>query len=290
MPLIKCKHCGEMISDKAVKCPKCGAHLEDNNSINKDKKHKKSGISIGLTIVLCGICLIAGATIGFLAAPGGKAKIVSQNNGESDQIIQSYNSDDIETMKQDKTNKKSADTNESNLVASDATLGFAYCPTDLFENILEKGSYKCGNEIKPGKYIMLGIKGCSNTMVRTDPNTTDGAMFYSSVFECIDLEEGQYIDIVDWGALVPFDELDQNDLTKYGIFTVGKDIDAGEYKAKSGSHGADGFHGFSGYSILNSLDSTEDAVKVLLTPDDQKYLTLSDGQYIVLSGVNLYKS
>lgn len=64
MALIKCTECGHMVSDKAVKCPKCGCPIEnqsENVSVGRAQKNK---MFWGL-IVVVSIVLVVLSVIGF---------------------------------------------------------------------------------------------------------------------------------------------------------------------------------------------------------------------------------
>jgi len=63
MALIKCKNCGEMISDKAELCPKCKSSITNEELIEKkcNKSMLMRTIIIGIVCFLCGI--IVGACL-----------------------------------------------------------------------------------------------------------------------------------------------------------------------------------------------------------------------------------
>lgn len=117
MALIKCKGCGQMVSTKAEKCPKCGysVHLsmereqegtkqseeihsttetEKKDVINKEPQLQQKGSKKGIIIAVIVIVIIG---CGVLFA-------VLNNNGNSSSIGQSQNTTaivDTETIKQD---------------------------------------------------------------------------------------------------------------------------------------------------------------------------------------------
>lgn len=64
MSIIKCKECGNDISDKATACPKCGAPVEKPLAFTSQKvqEEKKSSFNRFWWILLIAVVLIAGIT------------------------------------------------------------------------------------------------------------------------------------------------------------------------------------------------------------------------------------
>ena len=85
-----------------------------------------------------------------------------------------------------------------------------------------------------------------------------------------------------------------NNLAQYGIYKVGQDIEAGEYKVASISDSYE-----SSYEevdgALGALEVADEALggnvfKTVDLYDGQKYVTLEDGQYVRVVDAALYKN
>lgn len=56
MALIECKNCGNQISDKAARCPKCGSENIRTDSLNKNREANNR--SIGFIFLISGLVLV----------------------------------------------------------------------------------------------------------------------------------------------------------------------------------------------------------------------------------------
>lgn len=173
MALIKCKGCGQMVSTKAEKCPKCGysVHLsmereqegtkqseeihsttetEKKDVINKEPQLQQKGSKKGIIIAVIVIVIIG---CGVLFA-------VLNNNGNSSSIGQSQNTTaivDTETIKQDElpSDSLAVATENNDFVVSDS------CATEALENITLYGSMTDANGTYP---IELSFEKGGNTL------------------------------------------------------------------------------------------------------------------------------
>lgn len=77
MALITCPECGETISDRAIKCPKCGFPLQNEECISsKDSKSNKPNVRKTLVIFISAVALLA---IGTIVAIGLLPRNISAN-------------------------------------------------------------------------------------------------------------------------------------------------------------------------------------------------------------------
>lgn len=176
---------------------------------------------------------------------------------------------------------------------SGATLAFKYVDVSLIPNGLETGTYKVGKDIDPGEYIAYGLYSTAQIKQFNSLDEQEDTEEIDGLFIDLTLEENQYIEIVS-GIVVPKSTFDMNNLAQYGIYKVGQDIEAGEYKVASISDSYE-----SSYEevdgALGALEVADDALggNVLKTVDlydGQKYVTLEDGQYVRVVDVALYKN
>lgn len=79
MALIKCSNCGQMISDKADKCPKCGKALQENITpqISEESKGQSRSNKSLYVLIAVGIAIVAG--IGLFLALNRKTDIKVEN-------------------------------------------------------------------------------------------------------------------------------------------------------------------------------------------------------------------
>lgn len=135
------------------------------------------------------------------------------------------------------------------------------------------GMYKVGQDILAGEYIVFASDGSGYFSVSSDSNQED--ILFNENFDynsIITVNDGEYLKLERCYA-VPFAEVDEIDLTGDGMFKVGTHIPAGEYKLDSGTN--------LGYYCIYSNSRQQD----IIANDNfegQNYVTVSDGQYLVL--------
>ncbi|MDO5345290.1 MAG: peptidoglycan-binding domain-containing protein [Lachnospiraceae bacterium] len=134
--------------------------------------------------------------------------------------------------------------------------------------------YKVGTDIPAGEYVVFAESGHGYFCVSSDSNQ-DNIIFndnfdYNSI---ITVKDGEYLELSRCYA-VPFEEGPEIDLSGTGMFKVGTHISAGEYKIES----TDGM----GYYCIYP-DSRQDDIVSNDNFEGQNYITVTDGQYLVLS-------
>lgn len=110
----------------------------------------------------------------------------------------------------------------------------------------------------------------------------------------IDLSDGQYIEIQTGTVVIPKSSVDMSDLKQYGIFQVGKDIPAGEYKIDAITNEystslASLTGSFGGYEICEGDPLNGSTIVSESLFDEQKYIELKDNQYLKIVDAGLYK-
>lgn len=151
------------------------------------------------------------------------------------------------------------------------------------------GMYKVGDDIPAGEYL---IEANTSTLpayieVSSDSSGTIDSIitndnFYNRI--CITVSDGQYLQFSD-GIATPATEAKpyqaSNRLYPAGMYLVGKDIEAGEYKisVEDGS-----ITGFGYYEVSSNSLGILDSIITNNNIQNDTYQTLADGQYITLSG------
>lgn len=223
------------------------------NGENKPKKKFEQGLIIG-GIVGLSVGLILGSVL-MNAVKSTKSIIEGKKQEEASSSIGKADDEDLNKSAKEvdagKTNNTSAEDsekqntqdeisstqsldNKSDVVSAEgALLSYLGCDTSVFETseIWGEGFYKCGTDIEAGEYVYSSEVGWGGTVVYADASRSNVITNLYGIFNKFTLEEGEYVDVGYGGVVVPYDIINQNDLSKYGIYECGKDIPAGEYKA-----------------------------------------------------------
>lgn len=134
--------------------------------------------------------------------------------------------------------------------------------------------YKVGVDIPAGEYVVYAESDHGYFCVSSDSNQSDitfnDNFSYNSI---ITIGDGEYLELSRCYA-IPIEENPEMDLSGSGMFKVGTHIPAGEYKLTA--------TGTSGYYCVYP-DSRQDDILANDNFENQNYVTVSDGQYLVLS-------
>lgn len=136
------------------------------------------------------------------------------------------------------------------------------------------GQYKVGTDIPSGEYVLFASDGKGYFCLSSDGNADD--IIVNDNFEynsILTINDGEYLNLTRCYA-IPIAENPTVETTQTGMFLVGKHIPAGEYKLDAGSD--------SGYYCIYS-SSRQDNIVSNDNFDGQRYVTVSDGQYLLLS-------
>lgn len=150
-------------------------------------------------------------------------------------------------------------------------------------NYIKPGNYKVGSDIDPGEYVIMG----SGYLEVTKDSSGEFSSIISndnySNITYITLNDGVYFDFSK-GKMYTLDEApaidSSGDSLPEGKYKVGRDIEPGEYKVSS--YGGSAYlevckDSFGEFSSIVSNDNFE----------NEKYITVSEGQYIKLQGCKL---
>lgn len=138
----------------------------------------------------------------------------------------------------------------------------------------DAGQYKVGVDIPAGEYVVFA-KDSGYFCVSSDSNGND--ILFNDNFDynsIITIFDGEYLELSRCYA-IPFDMVEEMETGKTGcMFKVGTHIRAGEYKLDAGFD--------SGYYCIYS-NSRHDYIIANDNFEGQRYVTVSDGQYLLLS-------
>jgi hypothetical protein len=152
------------------------------------------------------------------------------------------------------------------------------------------GMYKVGTDIEAGEYMLLSNGGTSAYFqVSKDSSGSLESIITNDNFEgsrYITVSDGQYFELRN-GKLAPIEEAPvqkpEDGVYKPGMYKVGRDIEPGEYKVRPQA-GALAY-----YEV--SKDSSGSLTSIVTNDniENEKYITISEGQYIKLNSCELSK-
>ena len=136
------------------------------------------------------------------------------------------------------------------------------------------GVYKVGTDLPAGEYVVFASGSAGYFCVSSDSNQND--ILFNDNFSTnsiITVNDGEYVNLSRCYA-IPLSENPEVNTSASGMFKVGTHIPAGEYKIDSGTD--------SGYYCIYS-NSRQDNIIANDNFTGQNYVTVSDGQYLVLN-------
>lgn len=177
----------------------------------------------------------------------------------------------------------------SNPEPTNTELSYGFLDHTMFSFYLTDGTFRCGDDFEPGDYYIMSLFGAAALYDVSD--TPDGFSWSSHrMMRKAHVKEGQYVELHD-AILVNADEVDTSNWAKYGVFLVGKDLPAGDWKIVTISDEyCTEIENISG--IVGAYQICEDSPEnepVSCTPlfDKQSYITLENGQYLVINNAKL---
>lgn len=146
--------------------------------------------------------------------------------------------------------------------------------SSIYATKYESGQYKVGTDIPAGEYVIFADGGPGYFEVTADANGDDiianENFEYNSIMTIVD---GEYLKLSRAYA-VPIEDVESLPMDTADMFKIGVFLPAGEYKVVSDSD--------SGYYCIYG-DNRQGDIIANDNFDGQSYLTVSDGQYLVLS-------
>lgn len=140
------------------------------------------------------------------------------------------------------------------------------------------GTYKVGEDIPAGEYCIFSTENKRSGYYSVNADSNGDDIIGNDVFDYnafVTISDGQYLEL-NRAKAIPVEEIGEIETNQSGMFRVGIDIPAGEYKIESTKNDMNGY-----YSIYNSSEPNASIVTNNLF-DGQTYVTVSDGQYLSL--------
>lgn len=293
-----CTKCGKEISKDAMFCQNCGSPVQkaaesapapviktDKTEFTvateeKTKKKIKLLVFIVATVV---VLLVAIVIVVF----GGNN---TNNIEEPDESIFDIEEDYMETGKDSEKNDSDNPILFDNPELLPTEISYNFIDYNDFSQYWFDGTFRCGTDFEEGDYYILPLFGAGAIYEVVDsPN--DFSWTYNRILRKVSVKNGQYVKVSHGGIMVPADEVDTNNWSKYGVFLVGKDIPAGDYKMETISKEYDtALYAISGidgaYQVCEGSVEKEPIDSDYLF-ESQEYITLENGQYIIITNIKL---
>jgi len=155
------------------------------------------------------------------------------------------------------------------------------------DKYLKSGMYKIGTDISAGEYLVYP-EGTGYLEVTKDSTGSFESIVTNDNFagtRYITVSDGQYLTIRQ-AKMVPVAEAEpqqaQNNEYPEGMYKIGIEIPSGEYKAVSTG----------GAAYIEVAKDSRGSIESIISNDNfegEKYISISDGQYIKLNGCKLVK-
>jgi hypothetical protein len=230
----------------------------------EEKKKKKKPLKI---IVICAVAIIIIAAI---FGGGDDDKDKSKTAANDNVKIASNNDNSTQPGKTTTTAPTAEPTKEPDQTTYDA------------------GTYKVGNDITAGEYVIFCDNGLSGYAELSSDSTGDlDSIVANENFEyntIMEIKEGQYFKMTGAYA-VPVDEIKELDTTGSGMFKIGTYLPAGEYKLTC----TDETVGYGYYEVDKDASHNLDNVVANDNFEGDTYVTVKDGQYLKISQCKIVK-
>ena len=264
------------------RAPRNHSHTEDNKpTITTGTKPKQNWLPI---IVASCIPTIVLSLVFAICLKTGVLQFASQRNNTIGQPI--YN-------QQSSAQTSVSQSNPAQQVPKfDTMLEYDSLDYTQFSQYWYDGVFKCGVDFQPGEYYILPLHSGGNLYSVSDSPNTFPSTFYENwqLINKATFREGQFIKIEYCALMVPAEEVDTNNWWKYGVYEVGKDIPAGDYRIESISeeyHSELMHTGSTGaYQICDNSAENKPVVYELIL-QSQMYVTLKEGQYLGIVNAKL---
>ena len=215
-------------------------------------------------------------------------KVVAENE-ELKAKLSNYNKNETDSQANNSTeniNNKSKNDTTNNF---SETMEFDSIDTSDLQGLLNNGVYKCGVDFEPGDYYIISLCGADAGYSKGD-TASDIQFDKHRIIRFLSIDKGEYIQLENTALLVPKDMIDTQNWNNYGVFAVGSDLPAGEYKIQSTTDSYDNEHydihlmgNLSAYEIFDDTPEFGESIKCSFMPNKQEYITLKEGQYIALN-------
>lgn len=222
-----------------------------------------------------------------LSLSKGKTAVLKAQASNKSSIVWSSKNASIASVGSDgKVTAEKAGTTEIVATSSDKKAS-ASCKVTVKVESFEAGMYKVGKEIPAGEYTLvvdgsLGgyfaiTKDSSGKLssIKANDNFTTNSI--------VSVKNGEYLEVKN-AVIYHYGDV-KIDTTGNGMFKVGKDIKAGEYKIVAEDTAT-------GYGYVEVSKNAKHILSSIITNDNftgNKYIKVKNGQYLKLSGAHIKK-
>ena len=218
--------------------------------------------------------LLAVIVIIAIATSGGDDEDVAEEEQATEENNTDQDNNEVEPAEEDTTEETQEESEEPEEEPEETNAG------------IEPGTYKVGDEIDAGEYLVIAD---SMTYVESSQDSTgslESIIFnlnlYSGAHSYVTLNDGEYFKL-QGGTAYPVGDAPSiqpdDGIYRDGMYKVGEDIPAGEYKVQLDDNAAMGM----GYLEV-STNSRHDLGSIVTNdnPQADTYITVEDGQYLTL--------
>ncbi|MBZ9691651.1 hypothetical protein [Clostridium sp. M14] len=161
-------------------------------------------------------------------------------------------------------------------------------------NKIKSGTYKIGSDIPAGEYLVISKSAAYIQCASDSTGTLESIIFNDNLASkgCtsyVTLNDGEYFKLTG-GEMYPVAEapslIPSDGIYQEGMYKVGQDIPAGEYKVILNENSSTGM----GYIEVST--NSRHTLNDIVTNDNieaDTYITVSDGQYLKLQNVHIQK-
>lgn len=255
---MKCTKCGAEFEGKF--CPECGTQVEQS----PDGKKKKKGGCLKFGLIAVGIVVVIGI-IGNLASGNGSE---SPSSSAVPAVVQSAEASSSSSKAMSSADKASSSEKEAKKAQS-----------------FSEGMYKVGTDLPAGEYVLVTDSLSYFQISKNSTGTLDSIISNDNFSNrsIITVNKDQYLTVK--GATIyaladaPAVDISSGTLPE-GMYKIGTDIEAGEYKV----------HPNSGMSYCEVSKSSTHTLDSIVSNDNftaDKYITVKEGQYLKIAGAEL---
>ena len=154
------------------------------------------------------------------------------------------------------------------------------------DNVIKAGTYKVGSEIEAGTYLVTSDGGLFGSYMEL---TKDSSGQFDSIISnenfdthtFIEVKDGEYLKIDDSSMVLVDDttKISHNGKLEDGMYRVGIDIPAGEYKVIPVEGSTFGAY----LEVTTNARHNFDGIVANESFENPTYITVKDGQYLTLS-------
>lgn len=158
-----------------------------------------------------------------------------------------------------------------------------------FSQYWYNGIFRCGTDFEPGEYYILPLFG-AGAEYDVNNNPDDWSWSENRLLRKVSVEKGQYVNVAFGAIMVRASDIDTNNWSKYGVFQVGVDLLAGEYKIeKIGTDYRSDLYKITGIDAEYQINPDGIDAEPLYCNyvETQRYVTLEDGQFIIITNAKL---